>query len=102
MYRPSQTPHPTLSSARIASQNKLLPERRKRRDGPSERESPERPPNLPETGINNITIQCKLRLPAVKILSSSRDSTSNLKNIYSYKDKPLTFAEIQLETTKTS
>merc|ERR1712035_267862 len=49
MYRPSQTPHPTLSSARIASQNKLLPERRKRRDGPSERESPERPPNPPET-----------------------------------------------------
>merc|ERR1740128_65083 len=30
MYRPSQTPHPTLSSARIASQNKLLPKTNKK------------------------------------------------------------------------
>merc|ERR1711946_39460 len=29
MYRPSQTPHPTLSSARIASQNKFPTERKK-------------------------------------------------------------------------
>merc|ERR1711946_23454 len=48
MYRPSQTPHPTLSSARIASQNKFPTERKKlkateRTKTPAETENPRTP-----------------------------------------------------------
>merc|ERR550519_2252329 len=54
MYRPSQTPHPTLSSARIASQNKFPTERKKlkaaeRTKTPAETETPAHPAAPPQT-----------------------------------------------------
>merc|ERR1719198_2198005 len=54
MYRPSQTPHPTLSSARIASQNKFPTERKKlkateRTKTPAETETPAHPAAPPRT-----------------------------------------------------
>jgi hypothetical protein len=42
MYRPSQTPHPALSSARIASRNKLYFEAGAKRTAPGD--EPESPP----------------------------------------------------------
>merc|ERR1712015_172319 len=47
MYRPSQTPHPTLSSARIASQNKFPTERKKLKA--AERTKPRPRPKTPHT-----------------------------------------------------